>query len=216
MTANSKLGGVSRRGTVHLAGSAVACPCHVCALFHDTEEQYDLLLSFMREGYEVGDRALHIVDKDHRNERLSRLKGAGIEVEAALASGQLEIESWENAYLRGGDFNYQDMLRFVQESLVTGSQRGFARTRVWGNMEWAMAETPGCQDLAEYESRLNYVLPLYADAVVCAYDVSRFRGAVLEDIIRAHPYVLADGWLRENPYYEPPDDLLKEFETRKS
>jgi len=57
-------------------------------------------------------------------------------------------------------------------------------------MEWALQDAPGVEKLAIYESRLNFVLPLYSDAVVCAYDTSRFSASVLEDVAPAPPICL--------------------------
>ena len=194
---------MSVEGTVNLAGAPVRCPCHVCALFKGADEQYAVLLPFMREGCAQGERSLHLLDKDERANRLSRLRDSGIDVEAAQRTGQLQIEVWEDAYLRGGWFDPDHMLKFVQEALDVGHQRGFARTRVWANMEWALTGAPGVKGLVDYESRVNGVLPRYGDAVVCAYDVTRFPAAIVENVVRAHPYLLADGWGQENPYYVP-------------
>jgi hypothetical protein len=33
-------------------------------------------------------------------------------------------------------------------------------------MEWALEDRPGVDDLVEYETRLNYILPKYRDPVV--------------------------------------------------
>jgi hypothetical protein len=33
-------------------------------------------------------------------------------------------------------------------------------------MEWALEDRPGVDDLVEYETRLNYVLPRYKDPVI--------------------------------------------------
>jgi hypothetical protein len=129
---------------------------------------------------------------------------SGIDVEAAQRTGQLHIEVWEDAYLRGGRFDADHMLEFVQEALDSGRQRGFARNRVWANMEWALSGTPGVDGLADYENRVNVLLTQHADAVVCAYDVTRFPSAIVEKVVRAHPYLLADGWGQENPHYVPP------------
>ena len=38
-------------------------------------------------------------------------------------------------------------------------------TRLVANMEWALEDLPGVHDIVEYETRLNYVLPKYDDAV---------------------------------------------------
>jgi hypothetical protein len=189
--------------TVTLAGAPVQCPCHVCALFAGADEQYAVLVPFTREGCAQGERSLHFLDEDERANRLRRLRESGIDVEAAQRNGQLHIEVWEDAYLRGGKFNVDHMLEFVDEALETGRQRGFARTRVWANMEWALAGAPGAEDLVDYENRVNVFLRRHGDAVVCAYDVTRFSSAAVEQVVRAHPYLLADGWGRENPHYVP-------------
>jgi hypothetical protein len=155
------------------------------------------------EAYMQGERSLHLLDATDRANRVSRLRDSGIDVEAAQRTGQLEIEVWENAYLRGGHFDPELMLQFVQDALDEGRQRGFARTRVWANMEWALTGAPGAEGLAHYESRVNLLLTRHGDAVVCAYDLTRFPAAIVENVVRAHPYLVADGWGQENPYYVP-------------
>jgi DcmR-like sensory protein len=64
-------------------------------------------------------------------------------------------------------------------------------------MEWALSGAPGVDGLADYENRVNVLLARYGDAVVCAYDVTRFPSAIVEKVVRAHPYLLADGWGRK-------------------
>lgn len=189
---------------VTLAGVTVQCPCHVCGLFNGPDEQYAFLLPFVREGCIRGERSLLLLDQKERDDRLSRLKAYGIDVDADQQTGQLQIEIWEDAYLRGGRFDPASMIEFVTNALTAGSQRGFARTRVWANMEWALSDAPGVDALADYESQLNRFLPQSDSAVVCAYDLERFPSSILEDVVRAHPYLLADGWGRENRHYVPP------------
>lgn len=75
-----------------LAGALVQCPCHVCGLFNSTENQYAVLLPFLREGWARGEKTLILLDHSERDHRLRRLKDYGIDVEAAQQSGQLQIE----------------------------------------------------------------------------------------------------------------------------
>ena len=202
--APSKTNQLAHEEAVTLAGALVQCPCHVCGLFNGADEQYAVLMPFVREGWVRGERSLLLLDQSERDNRLSRLKECGLDVEAAQHTGQMQIEAWEDAYLRGGRFDPAYMLEFLSNALITGRQRGFARTRVWANMEWALSGAPGVEALADYESQFNRLLPQCDDAVVCAYDVARFPAAILESVIRAHPYLLADGWGRENQHYVPP------------
>jgi hypothetical protein len=50
---------------VRLAGSVLDRSRHVCAFFHDKEEEYRVLLPFIKEGFDQGDRAFHMVDRRH-------------------------------------------------------------------------------------------------------------------------------------------------------
>jgi len=60
-----------------------------------------VLRSFIKEGFERGDKAFHIVDPDRWEDHLRWLAEAGIEVEPAMGTGQLELRRWQDAYLRG-------------------------------------------------------------------------------------------------------------------
>lgn len=154
-----------KRDAVRLAGSVLDRSRHVCAFFHTKDEEYRVLLPFIQEGFEQGDRAFHIVDPRHRQAHLQRLREAGIDVDGAEAKGQLEVRRWEDAYLQAGHFDQDRMLALLEEVLQAGKARGYPLTRLVANMEWALEDRPGVNDIVEYETRLNYVLPRYDDAV---------------------------------------------------
>jgi hypothetical protein len=152
--------------TVRLAGSVLHRSRHVCAFFHKKDEEYQVLLPFVKEGFEQGHKAFHIVDPAHRDEHLRRLNEAGIDVAEAERSGQLEVRRWEDAYLREGHFDQDAMLALIEEVLKGGKAQGFPLTRLVANMEWGLEDRPGVDDIVEYETRLNFILPKYDDAVV--------------------------------------------------
>ncbi|MFZ0864913.1 MAG: MEDS domain-containing protein [Candidatus Sulfotelmatobacter sp.] len=151
---------------VHFAGSALEGYRHVCAFFHTQDEEYRVLLPFIKEGIDRGEKAFHIVDPKLLEDHLSRLRLAGIDVASAEQRGQLEVKRWEEAYLRGGHFDQDAMLALVQEVLNSGPARGYTLTRLVAHMEWALEDRPGVDDLVEYETRQNYILPEYNAAVV--------------------------------------------------
>ena len=151
--------------TVRLAGSMLDRSRHVCAFFHSKDEEYRVLLPFIKEGFEQRDKAFHIVDPNHREEHLRRLAAADINVVAAEQTRQLEVRRWEDAYLRDGRFDQNRMLALIEEVLHAGKAQGYTITRLVANMEWALEDRPGVEDIVEYETRLNYVLPKYDDAV---------------------------------------------------
>ena len=199
--------------SVRLAGSAVKRRCHACAFFHDRDEEYRLLLPFVQEGFAQQDKIFQIIDGRHRDERLRRIGGLGIDVAMAEESGQLEVRPWENAYLREGRFDQYAMLALVEEVLGQGKDK-FGFTRLWANMEWSLEDFPGVEDIVEYESRLNEVTARHDDVVVCTYDLNRFSATLVMDILRTHPQVIVGGILQENPFYAPPEQFLRELRSR--
>ena len=189
---------------------------HICAFFHDVDEEHRVLRSYIRDGLDGGEKGFHIVDPELRDDHLQRLAGAGIDVERAMASGQLEVVPWQEAHLRGDRFEQDAMLALVEEVLQSSAAAGYPLTRVVAHMEWALLEHPGVDDLLEYETRVNYVLPKYDDPVICTYDLSKFSAGVALDVMRTHPMVIIGGVLQENPFFVPPDQFLLEIRERRS
>src|SRR5438105_3537513 len=87
---------------MRFAGSVLDAQRHVCAFFHYPDEEYRVLLPFIKDGFERGEKAFHIVDPKLRAEHRQRLASAGIDLETAETSGQFELRNWADAYLRDG------------------------------------------------------------------------------------------------------------------
>jgi DcmR-like sensory protein len=202
--------------TITLGRATFNCRCHVCAFFYSREDEYNVLLPFMLEGLLAGDTAIQILDKDHRAERIRRLSEHGIDTEDAEQNGQFDVRTWEDAYLQPGRSDQDAMIAMLQEIGTSGEWRGSGVTRLWANMEWALLDCLGGDDLLEYESHVNDVLPKYDIATVCSYDPSKFRAALMVDVLRTHPQVIVGGILQENPFYAPPAEFLRELESRRN
>ncbi|HMJ56982.1 MAG TPA: MEDS domain-containing protein [Polyangiaceae bacterium] len=199
---------------VRLAGSVLRRSRHVCAFFHSKEEEYRVLMPFIKDGFDKGDRAFHVVDPTLRPAHLQRLEREGIDVMKAQASGQLEVRRWQEAYIKDDHFDQYRMIGTIKEALDPAKKQPGKCTRLVANMEWALEDLPGVHDIVEYETRLNHVLPEYHDPVICTYDLSRFDASVVIDIMRTHPMTIIGGILQENPFYVPPDEMLCELKER--
>jgi hypothetical protein len=199
---------------VRLPGAAARQFGHVCGFFRSREEEYRVLLPLAKEGFERGEKVFHIVDPEHRPERMRRLEAVGISPASVRRPGQVEIRAWEDAHLRGGRFDQEAMMTLLEETLRGAKADGFGQTRLWANMEWALGEFPGVEDLVEYETRVNYLLPKNGDLVVCAYNLTKFGAGVMMDVLRTHPLVIIDGFLHENPFFVQPDEFLRELRAR--
>ena len=207
---------MATNSSVQFAGGNLAGQRHICAFFNSADEEHRVLRSFIKDGFDRGDKAFHLVDPDLREDHLKRLAGAGIDVQQTMDTGQLEVRPWQAGPLRGDRFDQETWLATFEQVLQSGPAAGYAQTRFLAHMEWALVDLPGLGDLIEFETRVNYVVPKYNDIVICAYDLSKFSANVVMDALRTHPVVIIGGILQENPFFIPPDQFLLELRERRS
>jgi MEDS: MEthanogen/methylotroph, DcmR Sensory domain len=202
--------------SLHFAGGTLGPHRHICAFFNGIDEQHRVLGSFIKDGFGRGDKAFHLVDPEQRDDHLRRLAEAGIDVQEAMGTGQLEVRPWQDGPLHAGRFDQDTWVESFEQVLQSGPAAGYAQTRFLAQMEWALVDLPGVDDLIEFETRVNYVVPKYDNAVICAYDLSRFGASVVMDALRTHPVVIIGGLLQENPFFVPPDQFLLEIRERRA
>jgi hypothetical protein len=185
---------------------------HICAFFNGMDEHYRVLRSFIKEGFDRGDRAFHLIDPERREDHLKRLADAGINVDEEIESGQLEVHPWQDGPLHGEQFDQDTWLTGFENILRSGPTAGYARTRFLAQMEWALVDMPGVNDLIEFETRVNYIVPKYDDPVICSYDLDKFDASTVIYALRTHPVVIIGELVQENPFYVEPDQLLLELQ----
>src|ERR1700679_3586476 len=95
---------------IPFAGSQLGEARHVCAFFNNDEEEYRVLLPFIKDGIECGDKAVHVVNPDQHTDHLQRLTAAGIDPATAQQRGQLEVRTNTETYLRDGRFDQDRMI----------------------------------------------------------------------------------------------------------
>jgi hypothetical protein len=201
---------------ISLAGSQLGEVRHVCAFFNSDDEEYRVLLPFIRDGFECGDKAVHVVNHDQRCGHLQRLAAAGIDPSAAEQTGQFELLINTETYLRDGHFD-QDRMLEVFEQLASGNAKGdFPLSRICCRMDWAVEDRSCVDELVEFESRVNDVWRRHDDVVICTYNLTKFGGETVIDIMRTHPMIIIGGILQSNPFFVPPEDFLREIRGRRA
>jgi hypothetical protein len=201
---------------ISLAGSQLGETRHVCAFFNSEEEEYRVLLPFIRDGFECGDKAVHVVNPGQRRNHLQRLAAAGIDPMAAEQSGQFELRINTEAYLLDGRFDQDRMLAAFEQMASGNAKGGFPLSRIVCRMDWAVDDQTHVDNLIEFESRVNDVWRRHDDAVICTYHLAKFGGDTVIDIMRTHPMIIIGGILQQNPFYIPPDEFLREVRERRA
>ena len=201
---------------ISFAGSFLGEVRHVCAFFNSEEEEYRVLLPFIKDGLECGQKGVHVVNPDRIQDHLQRLAAVGIDPLHAQQSGQLEVRNTTETYLRDGRFDQNLMLEAFEQLASGNAKGGFPLSRIICRMDWAAAGRSHVDDVIEFESRVNSVWRRHDDAVICTYHLPIFGGETVIDILRTHPLVIIGGILQENPFFVPPEVFLPEFRERRA
>lgn len=193
--------------------------CHVCAFFSSPDEEYRILLPFIREGLCAGERVIHVVDPERHEDQTRRLHSDGIDFEDLTAAGQLDMRLWTETHLVDGEFDATDTLSRFKNIARYSAENGFSLMRFITQMEWALETMSSPDALLEYEALANYAWlnqqgPV--NPVICTYDLRKFSGAVVIDVMRTHPLIIIGGAIQENPFYVSPDELLREISSRRN
>lgn len=189
---------------------------HICAFVDSREEQYDILMPFLRQGFEQPDFILSILDPQHADDYRRRCEQAGVDLDAHEASGKAPALRFSNTYLQDGFFSARRMVEMIRKTMEDSRRSGYPRVRGFGEMHWALSGLPGTDELIEYESSVNEVWDEYQDPVLCIYDLKHLSGRVLLDDLATHPKVILDGKVVENQYYIPPKQFLEQYRKRRA
>lgn len=176
---------------------------HACVFYRGAAGRDEVLYPYLRAGLRAGDKCICVVDSAATAEEVSGLHAEG------ARDRQLDVHLSDTSYLSGGVFTRGHMLSFWSEHLEKATEHGFGFCRLAGEMTWALRDVPGVEDLVRYESELNEMAAGYPTAILCLYDLDRFSGEVVAEVVKTHPKVLIAGMLVENPYYVAPDEFLR-------
>ena len=201
---------------ISLAGSQLTETRHVCAFFNSDDEEYRVLLPFIKDGFECGHKSVHVVNPGQQKDHLERLRTAGIDAEAARRRGQFELRINTETYLRDGRFDQDRMIQAFEELASGNANGGFPLSRICCRMDWAIEDRSRFDSVIEFESRVNEVWRRHDDAVICTYHLPKFGGDAVIDILRTHPMVIVGGILQQNPFFIPPEEFLREFRGRRA
>lgn len=191
-----------------IPGLSVPPGTHICGFYRGADERDEIVAGFLQAGFGAGDKCVCSYDATDCQVVVDSLT-PHFDVGARIASGDLDVLCTDDVYLGRGTFSAQEMLGFwtevVKHALGDG---GFDFLRTIGEMTWSVSEVIGNDDLIGYESELNRFVPQYPQVLLCLYDLDRFSGALLVELMKTHPKVLLGGTVLENLYYLEPDEFM--------
>lgn len=186
---------------------------HIVYLYNDDFEKKKTMGKFLKQGWLENEKLLYLVDDISHEEILHELLELGLD--AHDMQNDFDITQGHYACCPNHCFSGDFMLGIVQDYYQRALDDGYSGARGVGEMSWALREDRSTiPELLEYEARLNSILQDYPLTTVCQYDVRKFDGALIMDLLSVHPMMIVRGQLVKNPTYIEPDDFLREYHDR--
>jgi hypothetical protein len=182
---------------------------HICYLYNDDEERRQVLPDFIRYGLESLESVDYAADVTSRDQLLQVMSDLGVPAQDGVTDDRFHIATALETYCPDGQFKPDEMIERLRQIYLRHHAAGCAGSRATGEMSWAVRGIPGSERLVEYESRINTLVRDVPLTVMCQYDVRRFDGATIYDIINVHPIMIVRGHILRNPFYVPPEQVME-------
>jgi MEDS: MEthanogen/methylotroph, DcmR Sensory domain len=179
---------------------------HVCQLFSDEEDRLESMTSYMASGIEAGQKCRCCTFDDAQPALGAYFQSSGLSLDDACACGQLSFVEADRVWLADGRFDPELLLSRLTDFRDSADGEGWRGVRIIAEISPAIPEMPGGGRLIEFEVEVNRLFHNRPMSMVCQYDLRRFNGAILMDVLRVHPFIMIRGSVMPNPFYLPADD----------
>jgi hypothetical protein len=180
---------------------------HICGVFTDDRQRDELVSAFLEAGLRAGDKCICVVDATDPRAVIDSLD-RDIDAQVRADEKQLEVMRAADAYLRSGRFSPAETVGFwksaISDVMYDGRFDAVRAVEIWSLRD----VVPETDELMALEVEMNQFLPLYPQVILCLYDLGRFGGGILVDLLRTHPKVLLGGMVIENPHFLPPEAFV--------
>ena len=140
---------------------------HLCSIYESQEEHFAVAIPFIRIGLDRGEKCIYVADDGTETVVRDAMNAEGIDVERAISTGSLVLETKEAAYMKRGSFDPEWMFTFWAEATAEAMGQGFSALRATGETEWVRRGAPGLERWMEYESRMTHELAHHNCVALC-------------------------------------------------
>jgi len=180
---------------------------HICHLYTNENERQSIIAKFMRSGLLAGEKVGYLADAmPSMNDMDAYLSQLGIDPGSPVTPKQLVLDQAEAVYCPDGTFIPERMLDYWRSFSDQAQSESFAGARVSGDTNWLFKDLHGIERWIEYETMINSLAKeVCIHGVMCQYDINKLDGAMLYDVLNAHPMMIVAGQVVHNPYFSAPD-----------
>jgi len=184
---------------------------HICGLYESEAERDEIIMGFLHEGDLKHDLQLFCPVERTAENFMSDYGRKYPQCSHHVHDISLfSFFSARDLYYPDGIFSPVSMDEGLDNFFSESQKKGKRNVRATAEMVWALEAIPGIEHLMAYESRLNYFIPGKPWISICMYNVNKFSGKMIMNVLQTHPYTISGGVITQNPYFIDPDKWLRE------
>ena len=185
---------------------------HFCGLYESETERDEIIMGYLSEGAKAGDLQLYCPVERSADEFRDTFATCCPSCAAHLNSpDRFQLLSARNLYYPNGSFSPWAMDDGLNSFFEESQRNGKQHIRATAEMAWALEAIPGVEHLMAYESRLNYFIAGKPWISICLYNVNKFDGKTILQVLQTHPFIISQGIVTENPFFINPDTWLAKY-----
>jgi hypothetical protein len=175
---------------------------HICYLYHSEDERRQILPLYAQQALADGEAFKYVADVPSPADLPCALEALDLARVFAAPSGQADATTTREGYYPDGAFDPDGMIARLRAAWQECRAAGLAGARFAGEMSWALRGVPGADRILECETRINDLITEAPMIIMCQYDINKFDGAMIYDVLNAHPVVIVGGHVLRNPFYQ--------------
>jgi hypothetical protein len=175
---------------------------HICYLYNSDEERRQILPLYAQQALSANEAFNYVADVPSRAELQQVLEHLDLAAAARERPEQMGVAITAEGYYPKGRFDPDDMIARLREAYQQCHAHGMAGARFAGEMSWALRGVPGADRILECESRINDLIEEAPMTIMCQYDLTKFDGGLIWEVLNAHPVVILGGHVLRNPFYQ--------------
>lgn len=183
---------------------------HVCAIYEDRAQQMEVMVPFMAEGLQAGQRCVWVSPPSSADLFRRSLAEAGADLLTLEASGQLLVIPDTDYYMRDGVFVPDRTLDLARTLYEDSMREGYPGVRAAGDCSCAARGPVNPALWEKYELDFGEELAGKPAVVVCQYDRRRLPQAHIEVALRTHSTVIVGERVWQNPAFVGGQHLVAE------
>jgi PAS domain S-box-containing protein len=158
---------------------------HLCQFYESKQDLIDILVPYLAEGLRSNEFCMWVTSPPLEvAEATKALRKVVPDLNVYLGKGQIEVVSYDEWYLLGGEFDAKRVMEGWVEKEQVALKRGFSGLRLTGNMLWVGRDL--WKSFVDYEEAINSVIDEHKIIAVCTYGLAKCTGTDVLDVIRNH------------------------------